>query len=297
MKKSVFTLIVLVLTIVSFSRTINITSGGQTTSYNMADIQSITFDSVTTNMVFVDSGTFSMGDASYAVPIHSVSLSSYYIGKYEVTQAEWLATMGSNPSNHTEDLNKPVEMVGWYDIMVYCNKRSIDEGITPCYTINNSTNPADWGSVPGSATTIWNSVICNWSANGYRLPTEAEWEFAAIGGNNSQGFLYSGSNTLGDAGWCIANSGNTTHPVGLKVANELGLYDMTGNITEWNWDLYAVYSANAQTNPTGPTTGTYRMCRGGSYSSNAFYFLNTTRNFSTPYGGGYALGFRVCKSY
>lgn len=293
----------LLLTILAFSsllaaRNINITTGGQTVSYDLANIQYLAFDSTAApeGFVLVAGGTFQMGDASYATPIHPVTLNDYYIAKYEVTQSEWLATMNTNPANHTGDLNRPVEMVSWYDVLVYCNQRSINEGLTPCYTISNSTDPAVWGSVPTASNTSWNAVSCNWSANGYRLASEAEWEFAARGGNSSQGYLYSGSNTLGEVAWCLANSSDTTHPVGLKTANELGLYDMTGNVFEWNWDWYAVYSAEAQNNPTGPLSGTSRMCRGGSYSGNPFYNLNTTRYYITPFGGGYAMGFRLARS-
>jgi len=299
MKKILLFATVLFFSTMLCSRTISITSGGQTTSYNLADIQNISFDSTATTpdgFILVEGGSFNMGDASYATPIHSVTLNSFYIGKYEVTQSEWQATMNSNPSNHTGDLSRPVEMVSWYDVLVYCNKRSIAEGLTPCYSISNATDPASWGIVPTVNNAVWNAAVCNWSANGYRLASEAEWEFAARGGNSSQGYLYSGSNTVGDVAWCLANASDTTHPVGLKDANELGIYDMTGNVFEWNWDWYAVYTADAQTNPTGPLTGASKMCRGGSYSGNVFYNLNSTRFFSTPFGGGYALGFRLARS-
>jgi len=215
-------------------------------------------------MIAVDGGTFQMGDDNYGSLAHPVTLSSYKIGKFEVTQAEWLATMGNNPCDSIDNLTRPVERVCWYDILVFCNLRSINEGLTPCYSINGSTNPANWGDIPSFSDENWDSVICNWSANGYRLPTEAEWEFAARGGNSSHNYDYSGSNYIGEVAWFEGNSGNITHPVGTKAPNELGIYDMSGNEREWNWDRRGDYSTEAQTNPTGPVNGSSRIMRGGS---------------------------------
>jgi len=174
------------------------------------------------NFVFVEGGTFQMGSNdgdSDEKPVHSVTVSSFYVGKFEVTQKEYQNVMGKNPS-YFKGENNPVENVTWYDAVKYCNKRSEKEGRTPSYNING------------------NNVTCDFSANGYRLPTEAEWEYAARGGNKSQNYKYSGSNKIGDVAWYDSNSGLRTHPVGQKAPNELGIYDMTGNVWEWCWDWY-----------------------------------------------------------
>ncbi len=201
------------------------------------------------NFILVEGGSFQMGSNdgySDEKPMHQVTVSSFWIGKYEVTQKEWQEVMGSNPSNwKASDL--PVENVSWYDAVDYCNKRSIQEGLQPCYS--------------GSGT----SITCNWSANGYRLPTEAEWEFAARGGTQSKGYKYSGSNDIGSVAWYNGNSGSKTHSVGRKAANELGIHDMSGNVWEWCWDWYGSYSSATQTDPTGPASGSIRLLRSGSW--------------------------------
>jgi len=301
MKKLFTTLLAISLS--CFAGKLNIVTTTGTTQIDFSQIANMEIvQEAESSMVAVTGGTFQMGSISGPSPVHSVTISSFYIGKYEVTQTEWVATMGTNPSYFTGDLNRPVEQVSWYDIMVYCNKRSIAESLTPCYTINSSTNPSDWGTVPTSTNTTWNAVICNWSANGYRLPTEAEWEFAARGGNSSNGYTYSGSNTIGDVAWYYDNSQvggiYTTHAVGTKAPNELGIYDMSGNVCEWNWDWYASYGSSAQTNPTGATNGTDRMLRGCS-----FYYTDdegcsvTDRSICEPYGIIYDFGFRLARTY
>jgi len=298
MKKVFLSLLILSLTCFAGQLIINYNSGTPTT-IDFSDISSMEIVSATIpeNMALVDGGTFQMGssDISYATPVHSVTLSSFYIGKYEVTQAEWITTMGSNPSYFTGDLQRPVETIRWYDILVYCNKRSLAEGLTPAYSISGSTNPNDWGTVPTTIDTIWNAVNCNWSSNGYRLPSEAEWEFAARGGNNSHSYTYSGSNVLDDVAW-YRNNSTTTQTVGLKTPNELGLFDMSGNVYEWNWDWIGEYSPEAQTNPHGLSTGIQRVMRGGSY-----YFLASRcrvayRDYYSPNSQYDDLGFRLCRS-
>lgn len=204
------------------------------------------------NMVYVSGGTFIMGgdESSDQTPTHSVTLSSYYICKYEVTQALWRAVMGSNPSKFKGD-NLPVEQVSWND----------------CQTFINRLN--------------------NYTGRNFRLPTEAEWEFAARGGNYSRHYKYSGSNYISDVARYCDNSGNRTHPVGTKQANELGLYDMSGNVYEWCSDWDGSYSSYSQSDPTGPNSGSCRVERGGSWygyawscrSSNRFSFPPGIRNF------------------
>ncbi|OQC10349.1 MAG: Serine/threonine-protein kinase pkn1 [Candidatus Cloacimonetes bacterium ADurb.Bin088] len=233
--------------------------------------------------VFVHSGEFTMGDThgggeADEVPTHIVTLSAFYISACEVTQAEWLSIMGSNPSQYVGDILRPVEKVSWYDCIVYCNKRSIAEGKTPAYSINSSTNPDDWGTIPTTNNSTWNSAICNWFADGYRLPTEAEWEYAARGASMVPDYLYSGSDDVNSVAWYISNSGGTPHPVGLKQANSLGIFDMSGNVYEWCWDRYGYYNSSSQINPLGPNAGNYRVARGHSFVDVPFHLRIPDRN-------------------
>ena len=213
------------------------------------------------NMVYVSGGTFIMGgdESSDQTPTHSVTLSSYYICKYEVTQALWRAVMGSNPSFSKGD-NLPVEQVSWND----------------CQTFINRLN--------------------KYTGRKFRLPTEAEWEFAARGGNYSRHYKYSGSNNLDDVAWYANNSGNHSHPIGAKQANELGLYDMSGNVWEWCSDWDGSYSSNSQSNPTGPNSGSYRVKRGSSWSYSSRNCRSSSRGSGTPSYRSGELGLRLVLS-
>jgi formylglycine-generating enzyme required for sulfatase activity len=225
-------------------------------------------------LVKVDGGTFSMGEDSSA---HQVTVGSFYMGKYEVTQREYQAIMGTNPSYFKGD-NLPVEEVSWYDAVEYCNKRSIKDGLTPAYR--------------GSG----NNIVCDFTVSGYRLPTEAEWEYAAKGGNkDTQVYEYAGSNSVDTVAWYEGNSGGKTHPVGTKQPNVLGLYDMSGNVWEWCWDWYGAYSSGAQTNPMGASSGAYRVFRGGSWSLNGQYLRSAYRLYNTPSGRDFSIGFRLLR--
>jgi formylglycine-generating enzyme required for sulfatase activity len=216
------------------------------------------------NFILVEGGTFHNGTSN-------VTISSFYIDKYELTQAEYQAVMGSNPaSGYGVGSNYPVYYVSWFNAIEYCNRRSVLEGLTPCYSYSTyGTNPDDWPSGWNTSYSNHTNVNCNWTANGYRLPTEMEWMFAAKGGNQSQGYTYSGSNTIGDVAWYSSNSGRRTHDVGEKTANELGTFDMSGNVFEWCWDIYGSYPSGSQTNPTGANSGSDRVLRGGCWSFNA----------------------------
>ncbi len=217
--------------------------------------------SMPANFVFVEGGTFNNGTSD-------VTLSSFYIDKYELTQADYQAVMGANPSYFAGNPNFPVEQVSWFNAIEYCNRRSIQEGLTPCYSYSTyGTNPATWPVGWNTSDTNHTNVACNWTANGYRLPTEMEWMFAARGGNQTHNYTYSGSNDLNAVGWYYSNSGNTTHTVGTKTANELGTYDMRGNVFEWCWDIYGGYPSGLQTNPTGASSGSLRVERGGSWNN------------------------------
>jgi len=302
MKKLLVAIMLIAISCFAGQMVINLNNGTPTT-IDFSDIASMEIVTATMpeNMILVEGGTFQMGEEVIAAPVHSVTLSSFYIGKYEVTQSEWLTTMGTNPSNYTGDIKCPVEQISWYDILVYCNKRSIAENLVPCYTINGSTDPSVWGDVPvNNCNAVWDSVVCNWSANGYRLPTESEWEFAARGGNSSHDYFYSGSDELNDVAWNINNSQvngtHQTHPVGTKLPNEVGVYDMTGNVWEWTWDWYDTYNASNQTNPTGAETGYTRSVRGGCYFSE-FYHTVAYRGDNVPqFNMSMAYGFRVVRS-
>jgi formylglycine-generating enzyme required for sulfatase activity len=233
------------------------------------------------NMVFVEGGTFQMGSTNGQDgenPMHTVTVKSFYMGKYEVTQKEWAAVMGSNPSNFKGD-NLPVEQVSWNDAIEYCNKLSLKEGLTPAYR--------------GSG----NAVTCDFNASGYRLPTEAEWEYAAKEGNKDYiSYEYSGGNGVDGVAWYGGNSGRTSHPVGTKQANSLGLYDMSGNVWEWCWDWFGNYSSGSQTNPTGAFSGTRRVFRGGSWLNDAASVRSAFRHNFTPSDRGNYLGFRLVRS-
>ncbi|MDD6902038.1 MAG: formylglycine-generating enzyme family protein [bacterium] len=229
--------------------------------------ETFTVNGVSFDMVRVEGGTFTMGateeqgnDAdSDESPTHQVTLSSYMIGKTEVTRELWQVVMGSKP-NHFIGANLPVETVSWNDCQEFITK------------LNELTGKK------------------------FRLPTEAEWEYAARGGNKSQGYKYSGSITLDDVAWYSSNSSSKTHPVATKAPNELGIYDMSGNVWEWCSDRYGDYSSSAQTNPTGPASGANRVLRGGGWSDDARYCRVSFRSSLSPDGSYSYMGFRLCLS-
>jgi formylglycine-generating enzyme len=243
-----------------------------------------------TDMLFVQGGTFNNGTSD-------VTVSSFYLSEYEVTMAEYEALIGDNPSGFPEVENGPVERVSWLKSIGYCNLRSLNEDLTPCYSYGTyGTNPADWPAGWNTGMDSHLNVVCDWSAAGYRLPTEAEWEFAARGGVTSHNYAYSGSNYISPVAWYATNSGNTTHAVGTKAANELGLHDMSGNAYEWCWDIWqADYPSGAQTNPHGATTGSTRISRGGGYNVGSMACQVSPRSSSNPASSLYAHGFRVCR--
>jgi len=246
-----------------------------------------TKQSALVEMVYVSGGSFTMGDtfgdgSNDEKPTHTVSLSSFYIGKYEVTQSQWRQVMGRNPPQFQGD-SKPVEGVCWYDAIEFCNKLSLREGLIPCYSINEANTTCDWG------------------ANGYRLPTEAEWEYAAKGGNSSNGYKYSGGNDLGSVAWYGDNSNSKTHNVGSKQSNELGICDMSGSVKEWCWDIYdnGYHRSSPSSNPVGPPYGEDRSMRGGDWGSSdqdcrvsLRYYLSPNTLWSTVD----IFGFRLAKT-
>jgi len=230
--------------------------------------------------VLVEGGTFSMGsndETSDEEPIHGVIIGSFLLGKIEVTQELWESVMGSNPSNFKGD-KRPVERVSWNDVVEFCNKLSEKEGLQKAYS--------------GSG----DNVTCDFNSNGYRLPTEAEWEYAARGGKKSKGYTYSGSNDIDAVSWYRNNSGSTTHEVGTKQPNELGIFDMSGNVWEWCWDWYGDYTSTSQTNPKGANAGSNRVIRGGGWSNYAGYCRVANRGNDIPGFRYYDLGFRLVRT-
>ena len=226
--------------------------------------ETFTVGGVTFEMVSVEGGTFMMGAGEEQPecnanerPVHQVTLSGFAIGQTEVTQELWVAVMGSNPTNFRGNLQRPVDCVSWNDCQAFIAK------------LNELTGKT------------------------FRLPTEAEWEFAARGGNKSLGFMYAGSDNVTDVAWYFDNSGWQPHAVATLAPNELGIYDMSGNLDEWCNDWYKTYGSAAQTDPQGPATGTYRVCRGGGWSANPLSARVTVRGSINPGTRTTDVGFRL----
>ena len=241
------------------------------------------------NLVLIPAGPFSLGNTgSYEgeydekPPVTIIISKPFYISKYEITQQQYKAVMGNNPSEFKGD-DLPVEQVSWYDALNFCNALSQSEGLTPCYTINGT------------------KVTCDFDANGYRLPTEAEWEYSAKAGTKTDFYsgklTYSGNSpidpSLDKIAWYSANSSNATHPVGQKAPNAFGLYDMSGNVWEWCWDRYAEYPSKETKDYQGPEIGTYRVYRGGGWRNLAWYCRSTNRDRNYLDDKNNSLGFRV----
>ena len=249
----------------TITRTLSVTqSGAMPVTPSSSQDRIFTVGGVTFKMIAIEGGTFTMGatseqgdDASNdEKPIHTVTLSSYSIGETEVTQALWGAVMGSNPS-HFSGSKRPVEYVSWDDCQDFIRKLNALTG------------------------------------EHFRLPTEAEWEFAARGGNKSRGYKYSGSNNIDNVAWYSGNSNNETHNVATKQANELGIYDMSGNVWEWCSDRSGNYSSENQINPTGSISSNYRMNRGGSWGYSARRCRVSYRSYDSPDVCSYGLGLRL----
>lgn len=232
----------------------------------------------------------------------NVTIPDLLVSDHEVTQYEYQSVVGNNPSyfqgknkkpaSGEVQKNRPVENVSWYDAIYYCNKRSSSENLTPCYSVNGNTGVNSWIYTPGKGNKITGTITCDFTANGYRLPTVSEWEYIARGGNDgipATQTTYSGSNTINDVAWHRGNKGEGSHEVKKKAPNSLGIYDMSGNVWEWCWDLmnYA---------------GTFPKMRGGSCYEDASNCKVTSGSYSAAYEKNEAgwfwdlVGFRVVRS-
>ena len=260
----------------------------------------IYYYSLGVEMVRISSGTFTMGSSDgedwNAIPPHQVTLSKgFSMGKYEVTQGQYQEVTGQNPSSFSgspasgeTQTRRPVEGVTWYDAVEFCNKLSQQEGLAPAYTITDRS--------PSSGYPITSATVtANWDANGYRIPTEAEWEYACRAGTTTTWSFGSTESHAADYAWYESNSSNMTHEVGRKLPNAWGLYDMHGNVWEWCWDWYGEYSSGAQTDPHGAVSGTFRVPRGGSWFNSAHNLHSAGRSYFIPDFGNYRFGFRLVR--
>ncbi len=240
----------------------------------------IEFDS---SLIFVKGGTYLMGNKEGGIDEkneHEVTVDDFYISKYEVTQKDYKEITGKNPSLFAKSENFPLSNIKWDDAVKFCNLKSEMEGLTPAYTINSS------------------KVTCNWNASGYRLPTEAEWEYAARGGAKSKGYTYSGGNDLNKVGNCLPLNNGLPLDVGSLEPNELGLYDMTGNVSEWCWDYYKMntYKNSPKFNPKGPDKGDERVIRGADRTTVAINTRVTYRKSHEHNKDDATIGFRLVRN-
>ena len=245
----------------------------------------IAVDRTKIRMIPVAAGSFTMGNAR--TRFLPVELPAFMISSVPVIQMFYEKVMGCNPSKIKGPLN-PVESLSWFDAVIFCNRVSEMYGYKPCYSINGETKlekiePSD---------SRWSGVACDFSADGFRLPTEAEWEFAARGGEK---FIYAGSDDVNEVAWYGENSDIQTHPVSEKKCNAFGIYDMSGNVEEWCNDWAAQYGDTAQTDPKGPETGTLRIKRGGCWLDDAQLCEIRARSFAAPNAKAANLGFRICR--
>jgi len=290
-KQYIFILVICFFSVLlATTMTIHTTSGNH--EFEISEITSITFETEPPpppeDMILVEGGTFQMGDrfnegGDDEIPLHNVTLSSFYIAETEITQSDYEDLMGTNPaSGFGVGDNYPVYSVSWYDALDYCNALSLQYGLTPCYS--------------GSGTTI----ECDWNANGYRLPTEAEWEYAARGGsNNTDNYKYSGTTqNLEDYAWFLSNNTpNGCKEVATKLPNQLGIFDMSGNEWEWCWDWHnaSYYNSSPDVNPHGPDDGNYRIRRGGPWGHVEYRSRVAFRAGTVPWDSGVDIGFRTVR--
>ncbi len=271
----------------------------------------VTASITSVELVNVPAGTFQR-DANAA---NLSTVSAFRMSKYEITREQFLAIMDTDPSylNNSSGVTDPVQMMNWYHAIAFCNKLSIAEGLIPAYAVTGvDFSTLTFAAIPTANNGTWDAATCDWSANGYRLPTEMEWMWAAmgatldsqpgamVGGVNVTGYTkafagYNGSNSIDAYAWYSTNSSYKAHPAGTKLANELGLYDMSGNVWEWCWDWYSSYPANSNSDYRGAGTGSSRVLRGGGWHYSAGYATVAFRSSLSPDGRNFSLGFRVVR--
>ena len=270
------------------------------------------FSSTIGILKYVPGGTFQRD----ATPTNiSVITEPFRMSQCEITRLQFYTIMGTDPSNPvcSSGESDPVQVVNWYHAIAFCNKLSIAEGFTPAYSVTVGGTPIDFGtlayaSIPTGSNAEWNAASANWSVDGYRLPTEMEWMWAAMGADtanpgqvNYGGYAklfagYTGSNLIDDYAWYFNNSSDRTHPVGTTLPNELGLYDMSGNVLEWCWDWYnLLYPTGAATDYRGAASGTIRIMRGGCRSMDMPFCTVAKRWSAEPEGVASITGFRVVR--
>jgi len=294
---------------------VRVSNGAGNVNSTLATV-TVTAVTTPTGFALIPAGSFTMGDAldgDSNAPTHTVNVSAFYMAQNLVTKAQWDTVRTWAISNGYSDLaagagkasNHPVQTITWWDGVKYCNARSQQEGLTPVYTVS--------GAVMKTGTT---APVVNWAANGYRLPTEAEWEKAARGGLSGKRFPWGDTISQGQANY-YATSGYSydlsgavnnyhptyatgsypyTSPVGSFAANGYGLYDMAGNVWQWCWDWYGTYDTGTPTDPRGVSSGTYRVLRGGGWFNSAIYCRVAVRGDSLPSSTDYFIGFRVARS-
>jgi formylglycine-generating enzyme required for sulfatase activity len=257
---------------------------------------------------YVPAGSFQRDDTTTNI---TVITRGYWIGETEVTQELFQAVMGTNPSSFTDDADngetqnqRPVERINWYTAIAFCNKLSLANGKEVVYSVSGISDWANlaYSSIPTSSSSAWNAAVMDTSKDGYRLPTEMEWMWAAMGADttsqpNTTGYSKAfagsdGNNDINDYVWYTDNS-RKTHEVSKKLANELDIHDMSGNVYEWCWDRFGTIGTGTLTDPTGATSGTGRVWRGGSWNYAAVRCTVASRTTNNPYLWSNYYGFRV----
>ena len=288
--------------------------GGSTTKKYCIDLYRLGEEYASSSigkMLYVPGGSFQRDDDSGNIS----TVSPFRISTTEITRQQYSSVTGlADPSDtgYSTGTTDPVQRVNWYGTLVFCNRLSILEGLQPVYTIDGSTNPDEWGDIPDNNNSTWNTAAADWNATGYRLPTEMEWMWAAMGANtdddpwavNTTGYTknYAGETitkmvtlSMEDFCWYTANSGTKTHPAGTKMPNELGILDMSGNVWEWCWDRNASYPSGTLQDYSGAASGTLRIVRGGDWSAPSNLCSLSSRDSVNPHFRVETVGFRVVR--